>query len=105
MGSIQLSGITSLPGIAIALNNRGGRTARCGVAVDGGAAKAYTRSGLDWSHRFAPLLAEATTLDVGTALIDREAAAACAFGSGLGLKPLKIASFQLQYPKLPIVFR
>ena len=42
-------------------------------AVGGGAAKAYTRSGLDWSHRFAPLLAEAITLDVGSALIDGEA--------------------------------
>jgi bifunctional non-homologous end joining protein LigD len=42
------------------------------VAVGGGAAKAYTRSGLDWSHRFAPLLAAATTLAVGSALIDGE---------------------------------
>ena len=43
------------------------------VAVGGGAAKAYTRSGLDWSHRFVPLLEEATTLNVGSALIDGEA--------------------------------
>ena len=43
------------------------------VAIGGGAAKAYTRSGLDWSHRFAPLLQEAATLDVRSALIDGEA--------------------------------
>ncbi|PAP95453.1 DNA ligase D [Mesorhizobium wenxiniae] len=43
------------------------------VAIGGGAAKAYTRSGLDWSHRFAPLLEEAGTLDVRSALIDGEA--------------------------------
>jgi bifunctional non-homologous end joining protein LigD len=29
------------------------------VAIGGGAAKAYSRSGLDWSERFAPLLSEA----------------------------------------------
>ena len=43
------------------------------LAIGGGEAKAYTRSGLDWSDRFAPLLEEATTLNVGSALIDGEA--------------------------------
>jgi bifunctional non-homologous end joining protein LigD len=42
------------------------------VAIGGGVAKAYTRSGLDWSHRFTPLLQEAATLDVRSALIDGE---------------------------------
>lgn len=43
------------------------------VAIGGGEAKAYTRTGLDWSDRFAPLLAEAGTLEVAAALIDGEA--------------------------------
>ncbi|HEV7311204.1 DNA ligase D [Sphingopyxis sp.] len=43
------------------------------IAVGGGEARAYTRSGLDWSDRFAPLLAEAAKLKVHAALIDGEA--------------------------------
>jgi bifunctional non-homologous end joining protein LigD len=43
------------------------------VAIGGGEAKAYSRSGLDWSDRFKALLDEAATLDVGAALIDGEA--------------------------------
>jgi bifunctional non-homologous end joining protein LigD len=43
------------------------------IAVGGGQARAYTRSGLDWSARFAPLLDEVSKLDVVTALIDGEA--------------------------------
>ena len=43
------------------------------IAVGGGEARAYTRSGLDWSDRFAPLLAEAAKLKVHSALIDGEA--------------------------------
>lgn len=43
------------------------------IAVGGGEARAYTRSGLDWSDRFASLLAEAQRLKVETALIDGEA--------------------------------
>ena len=43
------------------------------IAVGGGEARAYTRSGLDWSARFAPLLAEAAKLKVYSALIDGEA--------------------------------
>ncbi|WP_293868517.1 MULTISPECIES: DNA ligase D [unclassified Sphingomonas] len=41
------------------------------IAVGGGEARAYTRSGLDWSDRFSALLADA--LKVGSALIDGEA--------------------------------
>jgi bifunctional non-homologous end joining protein LigD len=41
------------------------------VAVGGGKAKAYTRTGLDWSDRFAPIVAAAATLP-GSALIDGE---------------------------------
>lgn len=43
------------------------------LAIGGEEAKAYTRSGLDWSGRFAPLLGEAAALDFGSALIDGEA--------------------------------
>ena len=41
------------------------------VAFGGGAAKAYTRAGLDWSDRFAPIVAAAATLP-GSGLIDGE---------------------------------
>ncbi|AMK23127.1 DNA ligase D [Sphingobium sp. TKS] len=43
------------------------------VAIGGGEARAYTRSGLDWSDRFAGILADALKLKVGSALIDGEA--------------------------------
>lgn len=46
---------------------------RLAVAVGGGNAKAYTRSGLDWSDRFAPLLDAARKLEIGSALLDGEA--------------------------------
>jgi bifunctional non-homologous end joining protein LigD len=43
------------------------------LAIGGGEGRAYTRSGLDWSDRFAGLIAEATELDLDSALIDGEA--------------------------------
>lgn len=43
------------------------------IALGGGEGRAYTRSGLDWSDRFAGLIAEALKLDVDSALIDGEA--------------------------------
>jgi bifunctional non-homologous end joining protein LigD len=43
------------------------------VAVGGGSARAYTRSGLDWSDRFASIVDEAATLKVRSALLDGEA--------------------------------
>jgi bifunctional non-homologous end joining protein LigD len=43
------------------------------LALGGGEGRAYTRSGLDWSDRFAGLIAEATQLSVDSALIDGEA--------------------------------
>ena len=43
------------------------------VAVGGGGARAFTRSGLDWSDRFPAVLAAATKLKVKSALIDGEA--------------------------------
>jgi bifunctional non-homologous end joining protein LigD len=46
---------------------------RCLIAVGGGAARAYTRSGLDWSQRFAPLVKAAASLKIASALIDGEA--------------------------------
>lgn len=46
---------------------------RCLLAVGGGCAVAYTRSGLDWSDRFAPIVGAAARLRVGSALIDGEA--------------------------------
>ena len=42
------------------------------LAVGGGRAVAYTRSGLDWSERFAPVTAAAAQLPCGSALIDGE---------------------------------
>jgi bifunctional non-homologous end joining protein LigD len=43
------------------------------LAIGGGEGRAYTRSGLDWSDRFAKLIADAVRLDVSSALIDGEA--------------------------------
>lgn len=43
------------------------------IAIGGGEGRAYTRSGLDWSDRFAGLIAEALKLNVASALIDGEA--------------------------------
>jgi bifunctional non-homologous end joining protein LigD len=43
------------------------------LAVGGGEARAYTRSGLDWSDRFTGILNEASKLKVRSALIDGEA--------------------------------
>ncbi|WP_145205976.1 DNA ligase D [Sphingobium sp. B2] len=43
------------------------------LAVGGGDGRAYTRSGLDWSDRFAGILADAVTLRARSALIDGEA--------------------------------
>jgi bifunctional non-homologous end joining protein LigD len=46
---------------------------RLQLAAGGGEARAYTRTGLDWSDRFPALLAEVAALDVAEALIDGEA--------------------------------
>ena len=43
------------------------------VSVGGGSARAYTRSGLDWSEKFGDIVDEAARLPVGSALIDGEA--------------------------------
>ncbi len=43
------------------------------LAIGGGEGRAYTRSGLDWSDRFAGLIADAVTIDASAALIDGEA--------------------------------
>jgi bifunctional non-homologous end joining protein LigD len=43
------------------------------VAVGGNEGRAYTRSGLDWTDRFAGIVADAATLGVSSALIDGEA--------------------------------
>ena len=43
------------------------------VAVGGSTARAYTRSGLDWSDKFADIAQEAARLGVRSALIDGEA--------------------------------
>lgn len=50
------------------------------IAVGGGEGRAYTRSGLDWSDRFAGLIGEAAQLDVDSALIDGEAVVTLADG-------------------------
>ena len=43
------------------------------IAVGGGEARCYTRSGLDWSDRFPGIAAEASKLRIKSALIDGEA--------------------------------
>ncbi|QHD69021.1 DNA ligase D [Sphingobium yanoikuyae] len=43
------------------------------LAIGSGEGRAYTRSGLDWSDRFAGLIGDAVTLDAESALIDGEA--------------------------------
>ena len=43
------------------------------LALGGGTARAYTRTGLDWSDRFPEIVAAAAALDLGSALIDGEA--------------------------------
>lgn len=43
------------------------------LAISGDNGRAYTRSGLDWSDRFAGLIADATKLGAASALIDGEA--------------------------------
>jgi bifunctional non-homologous end joining protein LigD len=45
---------------------------RCLLAIGGGEAKVYTRSGLDWSDKFPEIVAAARELEVGSALIDGE---------------------------------
>ena len=45
---------------------------RCLLAVGGGKARAYTRSGLEWSAKFQPVVQAAAELDLGSALIDGE---------------------------------
>jgi bifunctional non-homologous end joining protein LigD len=46
---------------------------RCLIAVGGGEARAYTRSGLDWSDHFTGVVKAAVGLKVHSALIDGEA--------------------------------
>jgi len=45
---------------------------RCLLAIGGGKAIVYTRSGLDWSDKFPEIAAAAATLEVGSALLDGE---------------------------------
>jgi bifunctional non-homologous end joining protein LigD len=45
---------------------------RCLLAIGGGKAKVYTRSGLDWSDKFPEIVEAAARLEVGSALLDGE---------------------------------
>ncbi len=45
---------------------------RCQLAVAGGRAKVFTRSGLDWTDKFPEIAAAAAELEVGSALLDGE---------------------------------
>ncbi|MDB5698738.1 MAG: ligD, partial [Alphaproteobacteria bacterium] len=45
---------------------------RCLLAIGGGEARVYTRSGLDWSDKFPEIVEAARSLEIGTALIDGE---------------------------------
>jgi bifunctional non-homologous end joining protein LigD len=53
---------------------------RCLLAIGGGEAKVYTRSGLDWSDKFPEIVAAARELEVGSALLDGEIVALDADG-------------------------
>ncbi|HET9639668.1 MAG TPA: DNA ligase D [Allosphingosinicella sp.] len=45
---------------------------RCLLAIGGGKAKVYTRSGLDWSDKFPEIVEAAARIEVGSALLDGE---------------------------------
>jgi bifunctional non-homologous end joining protein LigD len=45
---------------------------RCELAIGGGKAKIYTRSGLDWSDKFPEIVEAAREIEVGSALLDGE---------------------------------
>ena len=45
---------------------------RCLLAIGGGEARVYTRSGLDWSDKFPEIVEAARGLEVGSALLDGE---------------------------------
>ncbi|HEV2817927.1 MAG TPA: DNA ligase D [Allosphingosinicella sp.] len=45
---------------------------RCLVALAGGAAKVYTRTGLDWTEKFPEIAEAAGAIDCGSALLDGE---------------------------------
>lgn len=53
---------------------------RAQIAVAGGRARVFTRSGLDWSAKFPEIVEAAAALDVGSALIDGEICALDAEG-------------------------
>jgi bifunctional non-homologous end joining protein LigD len=45
---------------------------RCLLAIGGGKARVYTRSGLDWSDKFPEIVEAAASLELGSALLDGE---------------------------------
>jgi bifunctional non-homologous end joining protein LigD len=45
---------------------------RCLLAIGGGEARVYTRSGLDWSDKFPEIVEAARGLEIGSALLDGE---------------------------------
>lgn len=45
---------------------------RCLLAIGGGRAKVYTRSGLDWSDKFPEIAEAAAGMEIGSALLDGE---------------------------------
>ena len=53
---------------------------RAQIAIAGGKAKVFTRTGLDWSEKFPEIVDAAAALDVGSALIDGEICALDAEG-------------------------
>lgn len=70
------------------------------VAVGGSEARAYTRSGLDWSGRFPSILSDARKLKVHSALIDGEAVVLDAEGRSIFQKlqgALKSAPASIDY--------
>jgi bifunctional non-homologous end joining protein LigD len=64
---------------------------RCLLAIGGGEAKVYTRSGLDWSDKFPEIVAAARELEVGSALLDGEIVSARATSGNTSFSALQQA--------------
>ncbi|HXT06033.1 MAG TPA: DNA ligase D [Roseiarcus sp.] len=69
---------------------------RLELAAAGGRARLYTRSGLDWSEKFAPIAGEAAALKCRSALIDGEAVVLDE--NGVSQFPALVAALEQQRP-------
>jgi bifunctional non-homologous end joining protein LigD len=70
---------------------------RCLIAVGGGEARVYTRSGLDWSDHFTGVVKAAAGLNVDSALIDGEAVVLDSEGKSRHCKPRSRAATPMSF--------